>query len=61
VVTHPLSAAAIAFAVATGLPELHWSHPSQHLAWLEMLRWQQDTDVAWHYIQPGKPIQNTFV
>ena len=26
-----------------------------------MLRWQQDTGVAWHYIQPGKPIQNAFV
>ena len=26
-----------------------------------MLRWQQETGVAWHYIQPGKPIQNAFV
>jgi len=26
-----------------------------------MLRWQQETNVAWHYIQPGKPIQNAFV
>lgn len=26
-----------------------------------MLRWQQDTDIAWHYTQPGKPIQNAFV
>jgi putative transposase len=25
-----------------------------------MLRWQQETNVAWHYIQPGKPIQNAF-
>ena len=28
---------------------------------LAMLRWQQETKVAWHYIQPGKPIQNAFV
>ncbi len=25
-----------------------------------MLRWQQETNVAWHYIAPGKPIQNAF-
>jgi putative transposase len=25
------------------------------------LRWQQDTGIAWHYIQPGKPMQNGFV
>jgi putative transposase len=27
---------------------------------LAMLRWQQETNIAWHYIQPGKPIQNAF-
>jgi putative transposase len=26
-----------------------------------ILRWQQDTGIAWHYIAPGKPIQNAFV
>ncbi len=26
-----------------------------------VLRWQQDTSVQWHYIAPGKPIQNAFV
>jgi putative transposase len=26
-----------------------------------VLRWQQDTGVEWHYIAPGKPIQNAFV
>ena len=26
-----------------------------------MLRWQQESGVDWHYIQPGKPIQNAFV
>ncbi len=26
-----------------------------------MLAWQQTTGVDWHYIQPGKPIQNAFI
>lgn len=26
-----------------------------------MLRWQQESGVDWHYIQPGKPIQNAFI
>ena len=26
-----------------------------------MLRWQQETGDAWHYIQPGNPIPNVFV
>jgi putative transposase len=26
-----------------------------------MLQWQQDTQVEWHYIAPGKPMQNGFV
>jgi len=26
-----------------------------------MLRWQQDRRVEWHYIAPGKPMQNGFV
>jgi transposase InsO family protein len=26
-----------------------------------MLAWQQATGVDWHYIQPGKPIQNAFI
>ncbi len=26
-----------------------------------MLKWQQDTRVEWHYIAPGKPMQNGFV
>ena len=26
-----------------------------------MLKWQQDRQVEWHYIQPGKPMQNGFV
>ncbi len=26
-----------------------------------ILEWQNDTGVAWHYIQPGKPTQNAFI
>ncbi len=26
-----------------------------------MLCWQQESGIDWHYIQPGKPIQNAFV
>ena len=26
-----------------------------------ILRWADDSRVAWHYIAPGKPIQNAFV
>ena len=26
-----------------------------------LLKWQEDTQVRWHYIAPGKPMQNGFV
>ena len=26
-----------------------------------ILRWADDSRVAWHYIAPGKPVQNAFV
>jgi putative transposase len=26
-----------------------------------ILRWQQERGIGWHYIAPGKPIQNAFV
>ncbi len=28
---------------------------------MAILRWCQETGVAWHYIAPGKPTQNAFV
>lgn len=28
---------------------------------MAILRWSEETNVEWHYIQPGKPIQNGFV
>ena len=26
-----------------------------------ILSWQQEHDIEWHYIAPGKPMQNGFV
>ena len=28
---------------------------------MAILRWSQETDIAWHYTAPGKPMQNGFV
>jgi len=28
---------------------------------MAILKWSQETNVEWHYIQPGKPMQNGFV
>ena len=44
-----------------GRPETVVSDNGPELTATAMLRWQQETGVAWHYIQPGKPIQNAFV
>jgi putative transposase len=46
---------------ARGAPKTVVSDNGPELTALAMLRWQQETNVAWHYIQPGKPIQNAFV
>ena len=46
----------------------HWErHGADHKARIlahdtaAMLNWQHERRVAWHYIQPGKPMQNGFV
>lgn len=44
-----------------GRPQTIVSDNGTELTSLAMLRWQQETGVAWHYIQPGKPQQNGFV
>ncbi len=44
-----------------GRPQTIVSDNGSELTSTAMLRWQQETGVAWHYIQPGKPIQNAFV
>ena len=46
---------------ARGPPKIVVSDNGPELTALAMLRWQQERNVAWHYIQPGKPIQNAFV
>jgi len=44
-----------------GRPALIVSDNGTELTSLAILHWQQERGVAWHYIQPGKPIQNAFV
>lgn len=46
---------------ARGPPKTVVSDNGPEFTALAMLRWQQEANVAWHYIQPGKPIQNAFV
>jgi putative transposase len=42
-------------------PKATRGHNGTELASHGVLRWQQDTGVEWHYIAPGKPVQNAFV
>jgi putative transposase len=44
-----------------GKPVTIVSDNGTELTSLAVLRWQEATGVAWHYIEPGKPIQNAFV
>jgi len=44
-----------------GKPALIVSDNGTELTSTAILRWSEERDVAWHYIQPGKPIQNAFV
>ena len=44
-----------------GRPAMVVSDNGTELTSTAMLRWQDETGVAWHYIQPGKPQQNGFV
>ena len=44
-----------------GKPRCIVSDNGSELTSTAILRWQQETGIAWHYIQPGKPIQNAFV
>ena len=45
-----------------GLPRLTASGTIRSLGTSNaILRWQQDHGVEWHYIAPGKPMQNGFV
>ena len=44
-----------------GPPEMIVSDNGTELTSHAILRWVQGTGVAWHYIAPGKPMQNAFV
>ena len=44
-----------------GRPLTCVSDNGTELTSMAMLRWSQETRVAWHYIAPGKPQQNAFV
>ena len=44
-----------------GKPKSIVSDNGTELTSTAILRWQQERGVDWHYIQPGKPIQNAFV
>ena len=46
---------------ARGRPATMVSDNGPEFTSMAILRWQQETGVAWHYIEPGKPIQNAFV
>jgi len=43
-----------------GYPCLVVSDNGTELTANAMLKWQQDRGVEWHYIAPGKPMQNGF-
>ena len=47
--------------VRRGRPTTIVSDNGTELTSMAVLRWCQDTGVAWHYIAPGKPTQNAFV
>lgn len=44
-----------------GYPHMVVSDNGTELTSNAMLQWQQDRNVEWHYIAPGKPMQNGFV
>ncbi len=44
-----------------GFPKTIVSDNGTELTSNAMLKWQQDRRVDWHYIAPGKPMQNGFV
>jgi putative transposase len=44
-----------------GFPCMAVSDNGTELTSNTMLKWQEDRQVEWHYIAPGKPMQNGFV
>ena len=50
-----------AIAQTRGYPCMIVSDNGSELTANAMLRWQQNRTVEWHYVAPGKPMQNGFV
>ena len=50
-----------AIVAARGKPLMIVSDNGTELTSHAILRWQQESGVGWHYIAPGKPIENAFV
>jgi putative transposase len=44
-----------------GKPQTIVSDNGTELTSMAILKWCQETDIEWHYIAPGKPMQNGFV
>ena len=44
-----------------GKPQTVISNNGTELTSSAILRWSQERQVPWHYIAPGKPMQNTVV
>ena len=44
-----------------GRPGMVISDNGTELTSVAILRWQQETGIAWHYIAPGKPMHNGYV
>lgn len=44
-----------------GKPNTIVSDNGTELTSMAVLKWCQETNIEWHYIQPGKPMQNGFV
>ncbi len=44
-----------------GRPLMVVSDNGTELTSRAILQWQEDTQVEWHYIAPGKPMQNGFI
>jgi putative transposase len=50
-----------AIAITRGYPCIIVSDNGTELTSNAILRWQQEQFLEWHYIAPGKPMQNGFV
>ncbi len=66
VVDTPIGGARVAreldrIAALRGHPCMVVSDNGTELTSNAMLKWQEDRQVEWHYIAPGKPMQNSFV